>query len=95
MLERINPFRNQKEESTPSHHEEPASHEVTPEEMAIKIETQVISRSSLSPEQWIERYGAKYRELWDANHSQFLELNRENPEELYGLINQYLETEGS
>lgn len=95
MLERINPFRNQNEDPTPSHHEEQTSHEPTPEEMAIKIESQVISRSSLSPEQWIERYGARYRELWDANRGQFLELNKENPEELYGLINQYLESEGS
>lgn len=63
------------------------------EEAAIQIETEVIKRTELSPEKWIEKYGAKYRALWDANREQFLELEREKPEELYGLISQLLESE--
>ena len=68
--------------------------ESTPPDPSILIEHDIIARSALSenPEAWIAKHGKKFRELWDTYKEFFLEKYEENPEELYGIISQRLES---
>lgn len=92
MLERLIPKeeRSQEKESSPE-----SSHE---DVKILRVQGEIIKRyTEGKPEEkafdWIKLYGENYRKLWDKNREQFLKLEKENPEELYGLIAQILESE--
>lgn len=92
MLERLIPKGERGQEREPSP-------ESSAEDVKImKVQGEIIKRYiEGKPEEkafdWIKLYAENYRKLWDENREQFLELEKENPEELYGLIAQILESE--
>ena len=69
-----------------SEHEQNSS-----QQAAIGIQRTLMERSPLDKLAWIDRYSPAFRKLFDENREKYMELYRENPEELYAAIEQALE----
>lgn len=73
--------------------------ELSPEVCAIKIECELMNRSltdkSSNEEKlkWIEDHSKEYRQLFNDNQKEFIKMYKEEPEALYVLLKNILETE--
>ncbi len=76
----------------------PEQKEMSSEACAIKIECELMKRS-LADEpsneeklKWIKDHSKEYRELFNANRKEFIKMYKEEPEALYALLKNILET---
>ena len=69
--------------------------ELSPAIYAVKIEYELIKHlllNSFSNEEalgWAKEHSEKYREIFNANHEQFIKMYKEDPEALYVLLGKY------
>lgn len=65
--------------------------EDSPARAAILIQEELIQRSGTDPLLWINKHSAEFRKLFESNEEQFMHLYREQPEELYAMLEKTLE----
>lgn len=86
MFKRIEPL----PEQSPRERSEKLSEALSPEILRIQndVQSKLIQRSRLKddPLQWTERYGGAFGVIFDSDRDKFINIYKENPEELYKIF---------
>ncbi|MBI4992457.1 MAG: hypothetical protein HZB99_04545 [Candidatus Harrisonbacteria bacterium] len=56
-------------------------------EFTNQAQMELMKRSSLKSQEWVEKYAKDFRDLYEKNKEQFSEIYDRDPEELYVLLN--------